>query len=104
MKASAARSSRSAPISPTRPRSGSSLNNQYELEGFDVSAAQGNRSNTRGQVGLVLTSSSEEEGGDLFRTGCPLSVAPQSRSRPLRHVDRDISVRAVTHRHGCSAF
>ena len=81
-----------------------SLNNQHGLEGLDVVAGQGNRANTQGQVGLVLTSSSEEEAGEPSGTVCPLSVAPGSRSRPLRRVDRDISVRVVTHRQGGSAF
>ena len=30
----------------------------------------------------MLTSSSEEEAGEPFRAGCPLSVAPRSRSLP----------------------
>jgi hypothetical protein len=81
-----------------------SLNNKHELEGSDVAAGQGNRVNTQGQVGLALTSSSEEEAGEPFRTGYPLYVALRSRSLPLRHVDRDIPVRVVTHRQGRSAF
>src|ERR1039457_1966245 len=82
---------------PPHPARMYSLNNQYELEGLDVFPDQGNRANTRGQGGPCLTSSSEEEAGDLFRTGCPLSAAPRSRSRPLRHVDCEIPVRVVTH-------
>lgn len=81
-----------------------SLSNQHELEGLDVAAGQGNHANTQGQVGLVLTSSSEEGAGEPFRTECPLSVALRSGSLPLRHVDRDIPVRVVTRRQGRSAF
>src|SRR5229473_2796891 len=73
-----------------------SLNNQHGLEGSDVVAGQGNCANARGQVGLVFTSSSEEEAGEPFSTECPLSVALKSRSRPPRHADRDIPVRVVT--------
>jgi hypothetical protein len=81
-----------------------SLNNQHELEGSGVVTGQGNRADTQGQVGLVLTSSSEEEAGEPFGTVCPLSVAPRSRSRPVRPADRDISVRVVMRRQGSSAF
>ena len=59
-----------------------SLNNQHELDGLDVAAGQGNRASTQGQVGLVHKSSGEEEAGEPFRTGCPLSVALRSRSLP----------------------
>jgi hypothetical protein len=67
-----------------------SLNNQHELESSDVAAGQENRANTQGHLGLVLTSSSEEEAGGPFRAGCPLSVALRSRPLPnavrrLRH-------------------
>jgi hypothetical protein len=79
-----------------------SLNNQHELEGSDVATGQGNHADTQGQVGLVLTSSSEEEAGEAFRAGCPLSAALRSRSLPLRHVDRELPVRVVTHRQGRS--
>jgi hypothetical protein len=53
-----------------------SLNNQHGLEGSDVVAGQGDRANTQGQVGLVLTSSNEEEAGEPFSAVYPLSVAP----------------------------
>jgi hypothetical protein len=59
-----------------------SLNNQHELESLDVAAGQGNRANTQGHVGLVLTSSSEEEAGESFRAGCPHSAALRPRSLP----------------------
>lgn len=59
-----------------------SLNTQHEFEGSDVAAGHGNRANPQGQVGLALSSSSEEEAGEPFRTGCPLSVALRSRSLP----------------------
>ena len=82
----------------------SSLNNQHELEGSDVVAGQGNCANDRGQVGLVFTSSIEEEAGEPFSAECPLSVALKSRSRPPRHADRDIPVGVVTLRQGSSNF
>jgi hypothetical protein len=59
-----------------------SLNIQHELEGSNVATGQGDRANTQGQVGLVLTSSTEEEAGEPFRIVCPLSVALRSRSLP----------------------
>jgi hypothetical protein len=52
----------------------------------------------------VFTSSNEEEAGKPFGTACPLSAVQRSRSRPLQHADRDISVRVVTRRQGSSAF
>jgi hypothetical protein len=73
-----------------------SLNNQHLLEGSDVVAGKGYCANARGQVGLVFTSSSEEEAGEPFSTECPLSVALRSRSRPPRRTDCDIPIKVVT--------
>jgi hypothetical protein len=81
-----------------------SLNNQCGLEGSDFAAGQGGRTNTQGLVWVVQTSSNEEEAGEPFGAVCPLSVAPRSRSRPVRPADRDISVRVAMRRQGSSAF
>jgi len=65
-------------------------------DGSDVIAGQGTAWDAQGQAGVALTSSNEEEAGEPFSTGCPLSVVPGPRSRHLRPADRDIPVRVVT--------
>jgi hypothetical protein len=49
----------------------------------------------KGRLGVTLKSSNEEEAGEPFSIGCPLSVVPGPRSRHLRPADRDIPVSVV---------
>jgi hypothetical protein len=65
-------------------------------DGTDVVAAQRAVRDAQGQAGVALTSSNEEEAGEPFSIGCPLSVVPRPRSRHLRPADRGISVSVVT--------
>ena len=51
---------------------------------------------TQDKAEVALTSSNEEEAGEPFGIGCPLSVVSEPRSRHLRSTDHDISVRMVT--------
>ena len=65
-------------------------------DGTDVVAAQKAARDTQGQARVGPTSSNEEEAGEPFSIGCPLSVVPGPRSRHLRPADRDIPVSVMT--------
>jgi hypothetical protein len=63
--------------------------------GSNVVAAQGAVRDAKGQAGVTMTSSNEEEAGEPFSTGCPLPVVPGLRSCHLQPADRGIPVSVV---------